>query len=139
MIFKRKIYDRLLSWKRDMQGSRALLIEGARRIGKSTTVREFAQKEYKSFIFIDFNIASEAVRSAFVNYMSDLDTFFMILSAEYNVTLHRRESIIVFDEVQQFPIARQAIKYLVADGRYDYIETGSLISIKENVHDITIP
>ena len=121
MIFKRKIYDRLLSWKRDMQGSRALLIEGARRIGKSTTVREFAQKEYKSFIFIDFN------------------TFFMILSAEYNVTLHRRESIIVFDEVQQFPIARQAIKYLVADGRYDYIETGSLISIKENVHDITIP
>ncbi|MDE7144174.1 MAG: ATP-binding protein, partial [Muribaculaceae bacterium] len=85
------------------------------------------------------NTASEAVRSAFTNYMSDLDTFFMILSAEYNVTLYRRESIIVFDEVQKFPIARQTIKYLVADGRYDYIETGSLISIKENVHDITIP
>lgn len=128
-----------MAWKQEAQGSRALLIEGARRIGKSTTVREFAQREYKSYILIDFNIASEAVRSALMNYMSDLDTFFMILSAEYNVTLHRRKSIIVFDEVQQFPVARQAIKYLVADGRYDYIETGSLISIKENVHDITIP
>ena len=139
MIFKRKIYDKLLAWKRESQGDRAILIEGARRIGKSTIVKEFARNEYKSFIFIDFNIASDAVRSAFVNYISDLDTFFMILSAEYNVTLHRRESIIVFDEVQKFPAARQAIKYLVADGRYDYIETGSLISIKENVHDITIP
>lgn len=139
MIFKRKVYDRLLEWKREAQGSRAILIEGARRIGKSTVVREFARKEYKSFIFIDFNIVGDAVRSAFVNYMSDLDTFFMILSAEYGVTLHRRESIIVFDEVQKFPTARQAIKYLVADGRYDYIETGSLISIRENVHDITIP
>ncbi|MBP3298183.1 MAG: ATP-binding protein [Muribaculaceae bacterium] len=139
MIFKRKIYDKLLAWKREADGRRALLIEGARRIGKSTIVREFAEHEYKSCVFIDFNIASEAVRSAFSNYMSDLDTFFMILSTEYNVTLHRRNSIIVFDEVQQFPLARQAVKYLVADGRYDYIETGSLISIKENVHDITIP
>lgn len=139
MIFKRKIYDKLLSWKNECQGTRAILIEGARRIGKSTIVKEFSRNEYKSYIFIDFNTASEAVRSAFINYISDLDTFFMILSAEYNVPLHRRESIIVFDEVQQFPTARQAIKYLVADGRYDYIETGSLISIKENVHDITIP
>lgn len=139
MIFKRKIYNKLLEWKHVTQGSRAILIEGARRIGKSTIVKEFARNEYKSFIFIDFNIASDVVRSAFQNYMTDLDTFFMILSAEYNVTLHRRESIIVFDEVQKFPIARQAIKYLVADGRYDYVETGSLISIKENVHDITIP
>lgn len=139
MIFKRKIYNKLLEWKHATQGSRAILIEGARRIGKSTIVKEFARNEYKSFIFIDFNIASDVVRSAFQNYMTDLDTFFMILSAEYNVTLHRRESIIVFDEVQKFPTARQAIKYLVADGRYDYVETGSLISIKENVHDITIP
>ena len=139
MIFKRKIYDKLLAWKREANGSRAILIEGARRIGKSTIVREFARNEYKSFIFIDFNTASEAVKSAFTNYMADLDTFFMILSAEYGVALYRRESIIVFDEVQTFPIARQAIKYLVADGRYDYIETGSLISIKENVSEITIP
>lgn len=139
MIFKRKIYNKLLEWKHVTQGSRAILIEGARRIGKSTIVKEFARNEYKSFIFIDFNIASDVVRSAFQNYMTDLDTFFMILSAEYNVTLHRRESIIVFDEVQKFPIARQAIKYLVADGRYDYVETGSLISIKENVQEITIP
>lgn len=139
MIFKRKIYDRLLKWKNEAQGSRAILIEGARRIGKSTIVKEFARNEYRSFIFIDFNIASDAVRSAFVNYMSDLDTFFMILSTEYKVQLHRRDSVIVFDEVQQFPVARQAIKYLVADGRYDFIETGSLISIKENVSEITIP
>lgn len=139
MIFKRKIYDKLLKWKNESQGNRAVLIEGARRIGKSTIVKEFALKEYKSFIFIDFNIASDVVRSAFMNYMSDLDTFFMILSAEYNIKLYRRESVIVFDEVQKFPIARQAIKYLVADGRFDYIETGSLISIKENVSEITIP
>lgn len=139
MVFKRKIYDKLLKWKEESRGSRAVLIEGARRIGKSTIVREFAKNEYKSYIFIDFNIASDAVRSAFTNYMTDLDTFFMILSTEFNVTLPRRDSVIVFDEVQQFPVARQAIKYLVADGRYDYIETGSLISIKENVHDITIP
>lgn len=139
MIFKRKIYEKLLAWKEEAKGTRALLIEGTRRIGKSTIVREFARNEYKSMIFIDFNIASETVKSAFTNYLTDLDTFFMILSAEYNVTLHRRESIIVFDEVQQFPIARQAIKYLVADGRYDFIETGPLISIKENTHNITIP
>lgn len=139
MVFKRKIYNRLLNWKENSCGHKALLVEGARRIGKSTIVEEFAKNEYKSYILIDFNTASEVVKSAFNNYMTDLDTFFMILSSEYNVTLYRRESIIVFDEVQQFPKARQAVKYLVADGRYDYIETGSLISIKEKVKDITIP
>lgn len=139
MIFKRKIYSRLLYWKESSKGTKALLIEGARRIGKSTIVEEFVRREYKSYIIVDFNTASQAVSMAFTQYMNDLDTFFMILSAEYNVTLHRRESIIVFDEVQQFPKARQAVKYLVADGRYDYIETGSLISIKEKVKDITIP
>ncbi|MBR1882367.1 MAG: ATP-binding protein [Muribaculaceae bacterium] len=139
MIFKRKIYRRLLDWKANSSGSKALLVEGARRIGKSTIVEEFAKNEYKSYILIDFNTTSDVVKSAFNNYMTDLDTFFLILSSEYHVTLFRRESIIVFDEVQQFPKARQAVKYLVADGRYDYIETGSLISIKEKVKDITIP
>ena len=139
MMFRRKIYNRLLDWKKSSAGNKALLIEGARRIGKSTIVEEFARKEYKSYILIDFNTVSEAVISAFNNYMTDLDTFFMILSSEYNIKLYRRESIIIFDEVQQFPKARQAVKYLVADGRYDYIETGSLISIKEKVKGITIP
>ncbi len=139
MIFKRKIYYKLLDWKKSALGSKALLIEGARRIGKSTICREFGKNEYKSLLFIDFTIASSTVRNAFENNLNDLDAFFMILSAEYGVTLHERESLIVFDEIQQFPPARQAIKYLVADGRYDYIETGSLISIKENVKDITLP
>lgn len=139
MIFKRKIYNRLLDWKKSSAGNKALLIEGARRIGKSTIVEEFARREYKSYILVDFNTVSEVVVSAFNNYMTDLDTFFMILSSEYNIKLYRRDSIIIFDEVQQFPKARQAVKYLVADGRYDYIETGSLISIKEKVKGITIP
>lgn len=139
MIFRRKIYNRLLDWKNSVQGQKAILIEGARRIGKSTIVEEFAKNEYISYILIDFNRISDAVRNAFENYLDDLDTFFMILSAEYNVSLHRRESILIFDEVQQYPLARQAVKYLVADGRYDYIETGSLISIKANVEGITIP
>lgn len=139
MIFRRKIYNRLLDWKKSSAGNKALLIEGARRIGKSTIVEEFARREYRSYILIDFNTVSEVVVSAFNNYMTDLDTFFMILSSEYNIKLYRRESIIIFDEVQQFPKARQAVKYLVADGRYDYIETGSLISIKEKVKGITIP
>lgn len=139
MIFKRKIYNKLLEWKQKSAGTRALLIEGARRIGKSTICREFGKNEYRSMLFIDFNIASDTVKSAFDRYLNDLDTFFMILSAEYGIMLYERESLIVFDEIQQFPKARQAIKYLVADGRYDYIETGSLISIKENVKDITLP
>lgn len=139
MVFKRKIYNRILDWKESTQGEKSLLIEGARRIGKSTIVEEFAKNEYKSYILIDFNKANKTVKSAFENYMDDLDTFFMLLSSEYNIKLHRRESVIILDEIQSFPIARQAVKYLVADGRYDYIETGSLISIKENVENISIP
>lgn len=139
IVFKRKIYKQLSEWKNSVSGQKALLLEGARRIGKSTIVEEFAKNEYKSYILIDFNNASRAIKSAFDLYMNDLDTFFMILSSEYNIRLHQRESLIIFDEIQQYPKARQAIKYLVADGRYDYIETGSLISIKENVKDITLP
>lgn len=139
MIFKRKMYNKLLAWKQQAAGTKALLIEGARRIGKSTLVEEFAKNEYRSYLLMDFNKVSDSVTSAFNNYMNDLDTFFLILSSEYGVKLYPKESIIIFDEIQQFPKARQAIKYLVADGRFDYIETGSLISIKENVKDITIP
>lgn len=139
MIFKRKIYSQLLNWKNTAKGTKALLIEGARRIGKSTIVQEFAKNEYKSHILIDFNTASDVVTSAFNNYMTDLDTLFLVLSSEYNVKLHKRESVIIFDEIQQFPKVRQAVKYLVEDGRYDYIETGSLISIKENISNITLP
>ncbi len=138
-VFKRKIYSKLLEWKDTASGAKALLVEGARRIGKSTIVEEFAKREYKSYILIDFNKASKTVVSAFHNYLNDLDTFFMILSTEYGVKLHDRRSLIIFDEIQKFPKAREAVKYLVADGRYDYIETGSLISIKENVDGITIP
>ena len=139
MIFKRKIYSKLQAWKDSCKGSKAILIEGARRIGKSTIALEFGKNEYKSVIVIDFNTAPTSVINAFDNYLNDLDTFFMILSTEYKVALHRRESLIILDEIQQCPKARQAIKYLVADGRYDYIETGSLISIKGRVRDITLP
>ena len=139
MIFKRKIYDKLLDWKKNARGEKALLIEGARRIGKSTIVEEFGRNEYKSYILIDFNDAGNIVFDAFDKYLSDLDTFFMILSTEYGKQLYPGESLIIFDEVQRFPKARQSIKKLVKDGRYDYIETGSLISIQENVKDITIP
>lgn len=139
MIFERKAYKELLSWKRSDSHETALLVEGARRIGKSTLVEYFAKREYKSYILIDFNDASAIVKNAFQLYLNDLDTFFMILSTEYGVTLYKKESLIIFDEVQQFPLARQSIKRLIKDGRYDYIETGSLISIRENVQDITIP
>lgn len=139
MIFKRKVYEKLLAWKKEAGGKKALLIEGARRIGKSTIVEEFAKNEYRSYVLIDFARASENVKDYFRQYLDDLDTFYMLLSAEYSVQLYPRESIVVFDEVQMFPKAREAIKYLVADGRYDFIETGSLISIKENVKDIVIP
>ena len=131
MNFKRKIYSDLLEWKNNSKGEKALMIEGARRIGKSTIVEEFAKNEYQSYILIDFNDASEVVKDAFNKYLNDLDTFFLILSTEYNIRLYPRKSIIVFDEVQQYPKARQSIKKLVKDGRYDYIETGSLISIKK--------
>lgn len=136
---KRKIYDDILKWKQDWAGKTALLIDGARRVGKSYIAEKFAQSEYKSYILIDFNRASTDVKNLFVNYLNDLDTLFMYLSAYYNVKLYERESLIIFDEVQLFPKARAAIKYLVADGRYDYLETGSLMSIKKNVKDILIP
>ena len=110
MIFKRKLYDKLLVWKQQTAGTKALLIEGARRIGKSTLVEEFAKNEYRSYLMIDFNKVSDSVISAFNNYMNDLDTFFLILSSEYGVRLYPKESIIIFDEIQQFPKARQAIK-----------------------------
>ena len=139
MIFKRKIYNQLLDWKNNSSGEKALLIEGARRIGKSTIAEEFGKNEYKSYLLIDFNDVSRVVIDAFEKYLNDLDTFFMILGTEYNVTLYPKESLIIFDEVQQYPKARQSIKKLVKDGRFDYLETGSLISIKENVKDITIP
>ena len=139
MIFKRKIYDKFLEWKNETNGKKALLVEGARRIGKSTIAEEFAKNEYKSYILIDFAKASEDVKSYFHLHLNDLDTFYMLLSVQYGVQLYERDSIIIFDEVQRYPKAREAIKYLVADGRYDFIETGSLISIKENVKDIVIP
>lgn len=139
MLFKRKIYSKFLTWKEESQGKKALLIEGARRIGKSTVVEEFAKNEYKSYILIDFARASDDVKEYFHLHLNDLDTFYMLLSVHYGVQLYPRESIIIFDEVQLFPKAREAIKYLVADGRYDFMETGSLISIKENVKDIVIP
>lgn len=139
MTFKRKIYDKLLDWKNNASHEKALLIEGARRIGKSTIVEEFAKNEYKSYILIDFNDVSKTVIDAFENYLTDLDTFFMILAGEYRKQLYINDSLIIFDEVQKYPKARQSIKKLVNDGRYSYIETGSLISIKENVEGITIP
>lgn len=137
-IFKRKIYDRLLKWKQESNGESCLLIQGARRIGKSTIVEEFARKEYSSYLLIDFNKASATVKSLFDDLM-DLDFIFLQLQTIYNVILENRKSVVIFDEVQKCPNARQAIKYLVADGRYDYIETGSLISIKQNTKGITIP
>lgn len=136
---KRKIYQELMSWKQDGAGKTALLIDGARRVGKSYIVEKFARAEYKSYILIDFNRASTEVKELFEHYLDDLDTLFMYLSGYYNKKLYEHESLIIFDEVQLFPRARAALKYLVADGRYDYIETGSLMSIKRNIKDIVIP
>lgn len=137
-VFKRKIYDEMLVWKAESAGESALLIEGPRRVGKSTIVRLFAQNEYRSHIIIDFANASTQEKRLF-NDISDLDYFFTRLKLLRGVSLYERESVIIFDEVQQYPVARQAIKYLVEDGRYDYIETGSLISIHKNVDTIVIP
>ena len=136
---KRKIYKELLEWKQTDSHRTALLIEGARRVGKSYIVEEFAKSEYKSYILIDFIKASREVRGLFDHYLDDLDTFFRLLTSYYNTQLHKRESLIILDEVQLCPRAREAIKYLVADGRYDYVETGSLLSIKKNVTNIVIP
>ncbi len=137
-IFKRKIYDRLLKWKQESNGNSALLIEGARRIGKSTIVKTFARNEYKSFILIDFTTCSQEVKNLF-NDVSNLNYIFLRLQLAYDVQLVERKSLIVFDEVQFQPLARQAIKAFVEDHRYDYIETGSLISIRKNTENILIP
>ena len=139
MDFKRKAYDKLLEWKDKSCGESAMLIEGARRVGKSYLSRRFAEQEYESYIYLDFaNIENEII-DLFENEMTNLDMFFLKLQTFYNVRLLKRKSCIIFDEVQRYPRARQMIKYLVADGRYDYIETGSLISIKQNVQNIVIP
>lgn len=129
-VFKRKIYNQMLLWKQENQGRTALLVEGARRVGKSTIVEAFAKNEYKSYILIDFNKVSDKVKNLFDD-LEDLEYIFLYLQTHYHVTLTERQSLIIFDEVQKCPQARQAIKYLVADGRYDYIETGSLISIRK--------
>lgn len=137
-IFKRKIYERLLKWKETSNGNSALLVQGARRIGKSTIVEEFAQREYASYILIDFTMCPQEVFNLF-NDVSDLNYIFLRLQLIYHVQLVNRNSLIIFDEVQFQPKARQAIKSLVADHRYDYIETGSLISIRKNTQNILIP
>ena len=137
-MFQRKIYDKLLNWKTEADGHTALLIEGARRIGKSTIVEEFAKNEYESYILIDFAVAPKSVKELFED-ISDLNYLFLQLQLQFRVDLIERKSLIIFDEVQLCPLARQAIKHLVRDHRYDYIETGSLISIRKNVKDILIP
>lgn len=138
-LMKRKLFYELINWKKNGTGKTALLIDGARRVGKSYIAEEFAKSEYKTYILIDFNRVGDDIKNLFVHYLNDLDLLFMYLSGYYNVKLYEHESLIIFDEVQLFPKARAAIKYLVADGRYDYIETGSLMSIKKNVRDIVIP
>lgn len=138
LVFKRKIYNEMLRWKQSSQGKTALLIKGARRVGKSTIAEEFAKREYDSYIAIDFADANDNVWEA-VKHISDRDDFFMRLQFIYDVKLYERKSVIIFDEIQKCPEARQAIKYLVKDGRYDFIETGSLLSIKKNVQNIVIP
>lgn len=137
-IFQRKIYQKLIEWKETARGRTAVLVEGARRVGKSTIVERFAQQEYESYILIDFNKASPSI-IALWDDLTDMNRIFLKLQQTYSVTLQERKSVIIFDEVQKCPRARQAIKYLVQDGRYDYIETGSLISIHKNTKDITIP
>lgn len=137
-MFKRKVYDQLKNWKQTYDGTYAAMIQGARRVGKSTVAEAFAQNEYRSYIKVDFANITEELVDVFKD-IADLDMFFLRLQAETGVTLYERESVLIFDEIQLFPKARQAIKYLVQDHRYDYIETGSLISIRKNVKDIVIP
>ena len=136
---KRKVYEKLLEWKQKSNGKTAILIDGARRVGKSYIVEKFAKENYKSYIIIDFNRVPEEVKNLFDFYLNDLDNLFLYLSNYFNVKLYERDSLIIFDEVQLCPKARTAIKYLVEDRRYDYIETGSLMSIKRNIKDILIP
>ena len=137
-IFRRKLYEKMLQWKRERDGKTALLIKGARRVGKSTLAEEFAKREYESYILIDFTEAAQEVRDLFED-VSDLDSLLFQLQYQYNTRLTPRKSVIIFDEVQECPLARQAIKKLVKDHRYDYIETGSLISIKKKTKNIRIP
>lgn len=137
-VFKRKIYQEMVQWKYERQGQTALLIKGARRVGKSTIAKEFARREYRSFIAIDFAKAGADIIGLF-DSLDDLNFLFVKLQALYGVSLHERNSVIIFDEIQKCPQARQAIKYLVEDGRYDYIETGSLLSIRKNKHGLLIP
>lgn len=139
MILRRKAYQALLQWKEESNGSTALLIDGARRVGKSYLAEEFGKNEYKSYILINFSKASKTLKDIFENDLMDLDLFFNKLSAMFSVELFERKTLFIFDEVQRFPRAREAIKFLVSDGRYDFIETGSLISLKQNIDDIVIP
>ena len=136
---KRKVYEKLVKWKENSNGKTAVLIDGARRVGKSYIVEKFAKENYKSYIIIDFNRVSDDIKNLFEFYLNDLDNLFLYLSNYFNIPLYKRESVIIFDEVQLYPKARSAIKYLIEDGRYDYIETGSLMSIKKNVKYILIP
>ena len=138
MIFKRKVMDKLLEWKKDYADRYAVLLEGARRVGKSTVAEEFAKKEYKSYIFIDFSKNADNIKKCFDD-IGNLNMFFLRIQAETGIMLYEHESLIIFDEVQLFPKARQAVKHLIRDGRYHYLETGSLISIKKNMKDILIP
>lgn len=138
MYFERKVYKKLVDWKKKYANNYAVMLEGARRVGKSTIAKNFAQNEYKSYIMLDFSNASKKILNIFED-ITDLNMFFLRLQLETGVTLYEKESLIIFDEVQLFPKARQAIKHLVNDGRYHYLETGSLISIKKNVKDILIP
>ena len=138
IYYKRKLYNTMLKWKSERNGDTALLIQGARRVGKSTIAEEFARNEYKSYILIDFSKVSKEVSDLF-NDISDLNYLFIRLQFIYQIPLYERESVIIFDEVQLQPLARQAIKHLVKDHRYDYIETGSLISVRSGSRDILVP
>ena len=137
-MFKRKIYDELVEWKSKFGPKYATMIEGPRRVGKSTVAEEFAKNEFKSYIKIDFANITKRMEDVFTD-LADLGTFFRRLQLETGVVLYNCESVIIFDEIQKAPLVRQAIKHLVADGKYYYIETGSLISIKKNVKDIVLP
>ena len=139
MELSRDLYGKLLQWKESSKGTTALLIEGARRVGKSTIAKKFGEENYKTCILIDFAKVTPELKANFENNLSDLDTFYQFISLEFNVRLYKRESLLIFDEIQRFPKAREAVKYLVEDGRFDILETGSLISIKENVSEIVIP
>jgi len=139
MIFERKVFSQLKQWKENSKGRSAILLDGARRVGKTTIAKEFAKSNYRSYILIDFVTAPDSLKNIFVKNRNDLDMFFNLLQLHTGTTLYERDSLLIFDEVQQFPLAREMIKELVSDGRYDYLETGSLISLKSNVRNIRIP